>query len=187
MFDNSEVVCVAHRHECGAENQAKWNGDDDIHLKQIEAVCCGGHLEPPVWNSYISKLGAIWLRNILNFWTSCAEYQTFKPPVLGQHTQKPNNKQSKIRLGLLPAPLTSGDGSWMGALPSSVVFSSLSPRMTLRCWAMTLCCSMLQWFSMDMMTGYSDTWTGGEEEEEEVRGRSEVVREFEIWRWRASS
>lgn len=25
---------------------------------------------------------------------------------------------------------------------------------------MTRCCSTLQWFSMDMMTGYADTWTG---------------------------
>lgn len=46
----------------------------------------------------------------------------------------------------------------MGALPSNVLFSSLSPRMWLRCWAITLCCSTLQWFSMDRMTGYSDTW-----------------------------
>lgn len=48
----------------------------------------------------------------------------------------------------------------MGALPSNVLFNSLSPRMWLRCWAMTLCCSTLQWFSMDRMTGYSDTWMG---------------------------
>lgn len=67
---------------------------------------------------------------------------------------------SELGLEQWSARLTSGDGNPIGALPSNVLFSSLSPRMWLRCWAMTLCCSMLQWFSMDKMTGYSDTWIG---------------------------
>ena len=57
--------------------------------------------------------------------------------------------------------LTSGEGNLGGIFPSGVLFSSLSPRMSLRCWAMTRCCSTLQWFSMDRMTGYSDTWERG--------------------------
>lgn len=70
------------------------------------------------------------------------------------------------------ALFTSGDGSPMGALPFRVLFSSLSPRMWLRCSAMTLCCSTLQWFSTDRMTGYSDTWMG--------KRRGEGASEFVI-------
>lgn len=32
--------------------------------------------------------------------------------------------------------------------------SSLSPKMSRRYWAIFFCCWMLQWFSMDRMTGY---------------------------------
>lgn len=59
------------------------------------------------------------------------------------------------------ALFTSGDGSPVEALPFRMFFSNLSPRMWLRCWAMTFCCSTPQWFSTDRMTGYSDTWTAG--------------------------
>lgn len=59
------------------------------------------------------------------------------------------------------ALFTSGDGSPMGAFPFRVLFSNLSPRMWLRCSAMTLCCSTPQWFSTERMTGYSDTWEVG--------------------------
>lgn len=55
-------------------------------------------------------------------------------------------------------PLTSGDGSWVGTRPSVVAVRSCSPRMSFSCWASTSCCSMLQWFSRDRITGNSEAW-----------------------------
>lgn len=52
--------------------------------------------------------------------------------------------------------LTCGEGSCWGICPSSRVVSSVSPKICLRCWAMTVCCSTPQWFSRDRMTGKSD-------------------------------
>lgn len=54
--------------------------------------------------------------------------------------------------------LTCGDGSCWGTCPSSRVVCSMSPRICLRYWAMTVCCSTLQWFSIDRMTGNSDAY-----------------------------
>lgn len=60
--------------------------------------------------------------------------------------------------GGFPLPLTSGDGSWVGTRPSMVAVRSCSPRMSRSCWASTSCCSMLQWFSRDRITGYGEVW-----------------------------
>lgn len=76
---------------------------------------------------------------------------------------------------------TSGDGSLVGALPFRVFLSNLSPRMWLRCWAMTLCCSTPQWFSTDRMTGYSDTCMGRRRGEGASRRVSEFVMEHGGW------
>lgn len=46
-----------------------------------------------------------------------------------------------------------GDGS-SSALPSTGLVSSRSPNTFLKCVAMFLCCTTLQWSSMDRMTGY---------------------------------
>lgn len=52
--------------------------------------------------------------------------------------------------------LTCGEGSSWGMEPSSRVFNKVSPRIWVRCWAMTVCCSTPQWFSMERMTGKFD-------------------------------
>lgn len=94
-----------------------------------------GYMIPCIWN-YSKFVAEIFLDvSEIFFWFS-------DKPVRGQDD----------------GPLTSGDGSPMGALPSNVLLSNLSPRMVLRWWAMSLCCSMPQWFSTDRITGYSDTW-----------------------------
>lgn len=52
-----------------------------------------------------------------------------------------------------PCPLcTSGDGRLVVA-PSTGRSNSIEPRIVLRCRAITRCCSRLQWFSRDRMTG----------------------------------
>lgn len=56
---------------------------------------------------------------------------------------------------------TCGEGSCWGTCPFSRVVSSVSPKILLRCWAMTACCSTPQWFSRDKMTGKSDTYQTG--------------------------
>ena len=54
--------------------------------------------------------------------------------------------------------LTSGEGKQVGMVSPRGCVSRAGPRMELMCWAMTFCCSTLQWFSRDRMTGYSDVW-----------------------------
>lgn len=39
--------------------------------------------------------------------------------------------------------------------------SSLSPRMSVRYWAIFFCWTTLQWFSMDRITGYLAAKAGG--------------------------
>lgn len=36
--------------------------------------------------------------------------------------------------------------------------SNLSPKISLRYWAIFFCCWMVQWFSMDRITGYLQRW-----------------------------
>lgn len=55
------------------------------------------------------------------------------------------------------ALLTSGEGNW-DLFPSTGATKSMSCRMVVMCWAMTFCCSTLQWFSREMMTGYGEVW-----------------------------
>jgi hypothetical protein len=56
---------------------------------------------------------------------------------------------------LLSPPGTSGEGRLV-VTPSSGRSNSMGPRMARRCRAITRCCSRLQWFSRDRMTGYGD-------------------------------
>lgn len=48
---------------------------------------------------------------------------------------------------------TSGDGKSVGMVSPRGVVRSALPRMELMWWAMTFCCSTLQWFSKERMTG----------------------------------
>lgn len=60
-------------------------------------------------------------------------------------------KAESIRVALL----TSGEGNW-DLFPSTGATKSMSCRIVVMCWAMTFCCSTLQWFSREMMTGYGE-------------------------------
>lgn len=48
----------------------------------------------------------------------------------------------------------SGEGSFVESSLCTEDRSSLSPRISLRYWAIFFCCMMLQWFSIDRITGY---------------------------------
>lgn len=63
-----------------------------------------------------------------------------------------------ILIKLVKQMLTSGDGKFVGMpSPRGEVMSAL-PRMELMWRAMTSCCSTLQWFSKERITGYWDVW-----------------------------
>lgn len=64
----------------------------------------------------------------------------------------------KGKVQVLFIVLTCGEGSRWGMEPSSRVLSRVSPRIWVRCWAMTVCCSTPQWFSMERMTGKFDAY-----------------------------
>ena len=56
-------------------------------------------------------------------------------------------------ISILPCRLL-GLGRVLDSLLRVCPRSSLSPRISLRYWAIFFCCWMLQWFSMDRITGY---------------------------------
>lgn len=51
---------------------------------------------------------------------------------------------------------TSGEGKLEGMLFPRGFVSKASPRMEIKWWAMSFCCSTVQWFSKDKMTGYGE-------------------------------
>lgn len=56
-------------------------------------------------------------------------------------------------MSILPCRLL-GLGRVLESLLSASPTSSLSPKISRRYWAIFFCCWMLQWFSMDRITGY---------------------------------
>lgn len=56
-------------------------------------------------------------------------------------------------ISILPCRLW-GLGKVLESLLSASPTSSLSPKISRRYWAIFFCCWMLQWFSMDRITGY---------------------------------
>lgn len=68
-------------------------------------------------------------------------------------TQGPPSQSPCSLVWVPPCPLrTSGEGRLV-VTPSSGRSNSMGPRMVRRCRAITRCCSRLQWFSRDRMTG----------------------------------
>lgn len=54
--------------------------------------------------------------------------------------------------------LTSGEGKCVGIWSPRGLVTKALPKIEIKCWAMVFCCSTLQWFSKDRITGYSDVW-----------------------------
>lgn len=65
-----------------------------------------------------------------------------------------NLRLKHIRIFTLMITLYLRDSGVGVAVSSESGAQIMSPSILSMCWAMTLCCSMLQWFSSDKITGY---------------------------------